>query len=349
MANDGGISAETERRELFYARAGKSNAAPLWRVLGDLVPARPKPQSQAACWSYNEVRPFLLEACELIGTEEAERRVLMLENPGVREGTKIVGSLYAGLQIIQPGETARPHRHAAAALRFVIEGTGGWTAVNGERTIMSPGDFVVTPAWTWHEHGNDGDDPVVWMDSLDIHMVNLLDAGFREGHNEMPPLNMKRRETSTSVYGQNLLPMDADAHQITSPIFNYKYSRSRAALRDYSETQEIDRCHGFKLRYANPLNGGWAIPTIATWLQLLPAEFKTRPYRSTDGTVYVVTEGRGQSLIDGKQFNWQKNDIFVVPSWTDVQHIADEETVLFAASDRALQEKFGLWREQPVV
>jgi gentisate 1,2-dioxygenase len=336
-----------ERREDFYARAGTNRLAPLWRVLKGLVAKEPLSVAVPAMWRYAEVRPFLLEACNLIGTKEAERRVLMLENPGVPSGSKITGSLYAGLQIIQPQERASSHRHVAAALRFVVEGTGGWTAVGGERTAMRPGDFVVTPSWEWHEHGNDGAGPVVWLDCLDVHIVNLLDCGFREEPAAGWVSPQRPAGASVHEYGANLLPMDADRSRVTSPIFNYPYARTREALDSIARFREADPHAGYKLRYVNPLNADWAIATIATWMQLLPKGFQTAPYRSTDGTVLVIVEGTGYTEVNGVRFDWSPGDIIAVPGWTTATHHARSETVIFGASDRATQEKLGLWREQP--
>ena len=296
-------------------------------------------------WRFGDVRPFLLEAAELIGTEEAERRVLMLENPGLPGEAKITRSLYAGLQIIKPGEFAPRHRHTASALRFIIQGTGGWTSVDGERTYMEPGDFVVTPSWTWHEHGNEGSEPVIWLDGLDIHIVNLLDAGFRQDHADHPAPAERNTGISNCTFGLNMLPVDCDRTATTSPLFNYSYARSRQALHDHSRGAACDPHFGYRLRYANPLNGDWAIPTIATWLQLLPKGLQTTRVRSTDGTIFVVVEGRGRSVIAGTSIDWAKGDIFVVPSWSEVRHEAIDEAVLFGASDRVVQEKLGLWRE----
>lgn len=336
----------TAERENFYMRAADARLAPLWKALKGLVPSEPATSALPVSWKYDEVRPFLVEACSLIGTAEAERRVLMLENPGIPTGGKITGSLYAGLQIIQPGETAPPHRHAASALRFIIEGEAGWTAVAGERTMMKPGDFVVTPAWEWHDHGNDGAGPVVWLDCLDVHIVNLLDCGFREDPHQRGELAERPAGASVFEYGMNLLPMDADGSRLTSPIFNYPYARTREALAGLRRSRPIDPWTGYKLRYSNPVNGDWAIATIATWMQLLPAGFETAPLRSTDGSVLVVVQGSGHSMVGGTRIAWSQGDVIAVPAWTWVTHHGTSEAVLFGASDRATQEKLGLWREQ---
>jgi gentisate 1,2-dioxygenase len=340
------ITAREARRQAFYARADRFDLAPLWRVLHGLVPVQPETPAHPAIWRFAEMRPFLIEAAELIGAVEAERRVLMLENPGLRGQSRITRSLYAGLQILMPGEVAPAHRHTAAALRLVLEGQGGYTAVNGERTYMSPGDFIITPSWTWHDHGNDSDAPLIWMDGLDVHLVNLLDCGFREDHGALTQTLSRPVGASTSEAALNMLPVDLDRSRQTSPIFNYPYARTREALSGIARFREPSAAFGFKMRYVNPVNGDWAIPTIATWAQLLPAGFRTSPYRSTDGTIYVVVEGTGRSTIAGCSFDWGPQDILVVPSWCEAAHEATREAVLFGASDRVVQEKLGFWRER---
>ena len=150
---------------------------PLWERVGGLKPGT---KSVPAHWSYDKVRPQLMRACEMVTKKEASRRVLCLENPSLRGTTFISDSLFAGLQIIMPGEVAPSHRHTPSALRFIVEGQGAYTAVDGERTTMHPGDFILTPAWTFHDHGNHSPDPVVWLDVLDVPIVNLFDTSFAE-------------------------------------------------------------------------------------------------------------------------------------------------------------------------
>ena len=168
----------------YYARIGAKNMTPLWEVLRGLVIPEPKSPAVAALWRWDEVRDDVLEAGGLITAKEAERRVLILENPGLRGQSRITNTLYAGLQLILPGEVAPSHRHTQTALRFVVDGEGAYTAVDGERTTMRPGDLVITPQWTWHDHGNHSDRPMIWLDGLDIPTVQFLDASFAEGYPE---------------------------------------------------------------------------------------------------------------------------------------------------------------------
>jgi gentisate 1,2-dioxygenase len=337
--------ARTPERQQFYDRIAPGNLAPLWENLHRMVTPEPRPAAVPAIWRYGEVRPHLMESGGLITAHEATRRVLMLMNPGLGGEASITGSLFAGLQLIMPGEIAPAHRHSQSALRFIIEGHGAYTAVDGERTTMQPGDFVITPSWTWHDHGNETEEPMVWLDGLDIQIVKLLGASFAEGYpDETQPVSRPEGD-SFARFGHNLLPVDWKPDVKTSPVFNYPYVRTREALDALAGNGAPDPYHGHKLRYINPASGEFAMPTIATFVQLLPAGFDSQPYRSTDGTVFVIVEGSGETRIGDQVFAWEPHDIFVVPSWSQHTHRADTEAVLFSFSDRVVQEKLGLWRE----
>jgi len=338
-------SLRTPARQEFYAQIAPANLAPLWEQLHNLVTPVPVPNCLPTVWHYRDVRPFLMQSGSLITAQEATRRVLMLMNPGLGGQASITGSLFAGLQLIMPGEVAPAHRHTQSALRFVIEGHGAYTAVDGERTTMEPGDFVITPSWTWHDHGNDTAEPMVWLDGLDVQIVNLLNASFAEGYPDDTQSISRPEGDSFARYGNNLLPVDWKPEVKTSPVFNYPYARTREALSALSRNGAPDPYHGHKLRYVNPASGEFAMPTIAAFVQLLPAGFASLPYRATDGTVFVCVEGEGETRVGDTVLPWQQHDIFVTPSWASHTHHANTEAVLFSFSDRAVQEKLGLWRE----
>jgi gentisate 1,2-dioxygenase len=334
-------------RQDLYRRMDKNNLAPLWEVLHELIPDEPATPCRPALWSYREVRPYLMEAGRLITAREAVRRVLVLENPGMRGESRITQTLYAGLQLILPGEVAPSHRHTQSALRLVLEGAGAYTAVDGERTTMRPGDFIITPSWTYHDHGNPGNEPVIWLDGLDIPILQAFAAQFHELFpDEVQPV-MRSEGASSARFGANLAPLGAKApFGKTSPIFNYPYARSREALAKLAQDQAPDPCHGWKMQFINPMSGGPAIPTIAAFIQLLPKGFGGEACRSTDGTVYTVVEGGGRASIGGERFDFEPRDVFVVPSWLPLRIDTRDETVLFSFSDRPAQEAMGLWREK---
>jgi gentisate 1,2-dioxygenase len=346
MATHSAVPAISEERKEYYRRLQNRNAAPLWESLADIVLAQPRPACVPALWRYEEMRPFLMEAGKIITAKEAERRVLVLENPGMPGASRITQSLYAGLQLVLPGEVAPSHRHTASALRFILEGDGsGYTSVDGERTMMRRGDFILTPSWTFHDHGNPGQTPVVWMDGLDIPTVNFFDTSFAEHYPEETQPVSRKEGDALARYGANLMPFGYKSTSRSAPVFNYPYSRSREALDEVYRNGPLDSRHGAKLQYVNPATGGYPLPVIGAYLQLLPAAFHGESYRSTDAMVYCVVEGRGQTHVGDTTFAWQPNDIFVVPSWYPVSHEAQSESVLFSYSDRPAQQALGLWRE----
>lgn len=337
----------TPERKEFYERIDRQSLTPLWSVLHAVVTPEPKSDCRPHLWKYNDVRDFLLEAGGLITAKEAERRVLILENPGLRGKSSITTDLYAGLQLVTPGETAPAHRHTQSALRLVLEASeGAHTTVNGERTNMQYGDFIITPPWGWHDHMNTGTEPVIWLDGLDLPMVSHFDASFAEEYPEGQLELTRELGDSHARFGANMLPVDFKRSGVASPIFNYPYSRAKEALTNLQHQGDIDPCHGIKLQYINPVDGGPAMPTIATFLQLLPANFNSVGYRSTDASVYTALEGHGTTYIDGEAFEWGPRDTFVVPSWKEIRHKTEDEAILFSFSDRAAQEKLGFFRER---
>ena len=300
-------SAEAARKEL-YRRIEKHNFAPLWEVYHELSPDQPMTPCRPAIWKWADARPYLMEAGELITAKEALRRVLVLQNPGMRGEACITQSLFAGYQLILPGEIAPSHRHTQSALRFVLEGSGAYTAVDGERTTMRPGDFIITPSWTWHDHGHEGSEPVVWLDGLDVRIVRTFAAQFHEPFPEDVQPISRGEGASLARYGNNLKPLGAVApFGKTSPIFNYPYDRSRETLARLAKEGDPDPCDGWKMEFINPLSGGPAMPTIGTFMQLLPKGLRSSAYRSTDGTVYSVAEGKGRVKI-GNEVLMLRND-----------------------------------------
>ena len=333
------------QREAFYARADEQHLAPLWTRLKSLVPEAPAPGGVVHRWHYGAVRPYVMESAAQISAAEAERRVLILENPGLRGSSQVTQTLYAGLQLIMPGEVAPAHRHTQSALRFVMEGSGAYTAVDGEKTIMQPGDFVITPSWTWHHHGHEADGPMVWLDGLDIPVLAFFGATFREDHHSAEAAITRPTGDAMARYGSGLLPVGHRVPNLNSPVFNYPWARTREALQALAKAGEPDAHTGHLMRYVNPVDGGWAMPTIAAMVRLLPAGFATRPYRSTDAMVFVGVEGRGELRVGDQVLDLGPRDIAVVPGWTPYTLHAEDDWSVFSYSDRVVHEKLGFWRE----
>jgi gentisate 1,2-dioxygenase len=304
-------------RESFYRRIDTHSMAPLWTRLKALVPREPTPTGVAHRWRYADLRPHVLEAAAHITAEEAERRVLILENPGLRGSSQVTGNLYAGLQLIMPGDTQ-------SALRFIVEGDGAYTTVDGDKVVMRPGDLVVTPAWRWHQHGNDTAQPMVWLDGLDIPLAMYLGGTFREDAHERA----------------------APGDPAPLPPIHFPYVRMRASLEALRRAGPPDPHAGYLVRYLDPSTGGWAMPTIAATVRLVPAGVASAPYRSTDSAVFMVVEGTGAIAVADASYDLAPRDIVVVPGWLVYTIRADEDLVLFSYSERAAQDKLGLFREQ---
>ena len=343
LAND-----RTDQLRSLYAEMAQLGLHPLWEVLHSLVTPTPKSVAEAALWRYDAARTFLLRAGDLISAAEAERRVLILENAGLPGSSAIVPSLYAGLQLILPGEVAPCHRHTQCALRFVLEGSGAFTALDGEKAVMEPFDLVLTPNWQWHDHGNGSGAPMIWLDGLDIPTVRHFEASFAEKLGEAAHPETARAGDTLSRYGKNLRPMRgsrADRRPQNLPLFHYRYRDWLPSLKSLAAAEAPDAHLGYALEFINPADGGAIMPTIAAHVRLLPAGFETKPRQATDGSVFVVVSGRGHARVGDREHALSERDIFVVPSWHELTLQAETELVLFAFSDRAAQEKLGLYRE----
>ena len=246
------------------------NAKPLWERTTRMGPGSP---AVPAIWRYRDMRPQLLRAVELITAKEAERRVFMLENPGLPGSGYITNSLYCGLQVIKPGEIAPAHRHSPNALRFIIEGEGAYSTIEGERVPMHPGDFVLTPGWTWHDHGHLGSAPVIWLDALDNPFGQFFGAIFRENYpGDAHPVS-QAEGAAAARYGSNLMPVEYRPQRRASPLLAYPYDRTREALDRVARDEPLHPAHGAKMRYANPNDGGYVYPTLAVFIQWMPKGF----------------------------------------------------------------------------
>jgi gentisate 1,2-dioxygenase len=331
-------------RQAYYDRIAKQSMTPLWKVMSSLVPDEPVTRCVPVIWHFNDVKSLVMEAGGLISAEEAKRRVLILENPALHGESRVTNTLFAGIQMIMPGEVAPAHHHVSSAIRFVLDGEGAYTAVEGEKAFMAPGDFVITANWAPHDHGNPSNRPMLWLDVLDAPTINFFETSFAEDFDEQTQETARRDGDSLSFYGSGVLPDGTPAMNRT-PVINYTYARTRPIIERMLAAGDIDKRHGARVRYANPVNGGPVLPTMGANLAMLPKGFRGEPYRSTDGTIFVCAEGQGTTNVDGETLQWGPNDVFVVPSWKRYSHTAQKQSVLFSISDRPAQEALGIWRE----
>jgi gentisate 1,2-dioxygenase len=331
--------------EELYAALPEHALAPLWTMEGALTP-QPVTKMVPFVWRWDEVRSFISRAGDLISAEDADRRVLAFRNPGTadHELARATDTLWAAAQLVLPGEVAPPHRHTPAALRFIVEGADGYTIVDGERLPMEVGDVTLTPNWTWHEHGNAGDGPMLWLDGLDIPLVASLRAVFAQfgsaGNDGPPPA----RASTRSLRSGELEPRHTGRRSRT---LTYRYEDARASL-DALRDDEGSPHDDLILEYRDPQASGPALPTMSAYLQLLRPGTHTRAHRHTSSAVYHVAEGSGHSIVDGTRLDWAKGDTFAVPVWSLHEHVNEsgEDAVLFSFSDAPVLEALGLLRTQ---
>jgi gentisate 1,2-dioxygenase len=310
---------DTPALEAYYRELEQRELGALWNVANEIEPWFPQPKSVPVLWKWRDIGPLVRKAPALVSAEKAARRVVMLVNPGRREWSAAAGLLYTGVQIMNPGEFTSAHRHQASALRFVMEGKGAYTVVDGERMSLSARDFVLTPNGTWHDHGvEEGGTQCVWQDGLDIPLMNSLDANFYEVHPQtVQTPSPLPRENWTKPY---------------SPVFLYKWDESYKALKK-NGTYE----------YKNPLTGGSVMPTMGARLEKVKET--TKSIRHTGSVIYQVATGHGWSEVGGRRFEWEEKDIFCIPSWTLYRHGAPAEAVLFSFNDFPAMRALSLYRE----
>jgi gentisate 1,2-dioxygenase len=337
--------------QAYYEELRSLNTGPLWVTTGGNPPAE-EPRSRAVpyAWHWKDLRPLLMKSGELAGMEIANRRVLRLLNPGIQERRATTNRLFAGLQLVLPGEVAKTHRHTPAALRFVVEGKGGYTTVDGERLAMWPGDLILTPNWTWHDHWNDTDTPMVWIDGLDIVLVELLEANFFEPYGEdMQPVS-RPMGSSLAKYGSGGLRPAWESHQAPhSALLHYPWRQTREALDRLAGLGEGSPYDGIVLEYTDPATGGPVMPTIACHVQMLRPGERTQAHRHTPSAIYHVVEGEGYSVAGGQRLDWAEKDIFAVPGWTFHEHAnasATRPAVLFSYTEAPAMRALGLLREE---
>jgi len=335
--------------QVFYMDLERKHLAPLWTATADLLPREPKTKVLPFLWRWSDLWALAQRSGELIPIERGgERRVLALINPGLPGRYRTSHTLWAAVQYLQPGERAPAHRHTPAAIRWIIKGEGSYTAVDGEKCVMNLGDLVLTPAWCWHDHGNDTQEPMIWMDGLDLPLVNDLDGTFFEPYPDFcQPLTKPENDSEHRYSLGQLKPTWEKQLGPASPLLNYKWSKTYEALKRLagSGASPFD---DVAMEFINPYTGGPALPTMACWIQLIRPAVRTRAHRQTNSAVYQVFEGSGATIINGTRFDWKKGDMFVVPPWSWHEHAnpTDSEAILFSIQDTPVMTAFGLYREQ---
>jgi gentisate 1,2-dioxygenase len=316
-----------------------------------LMTREPTTAVQAHVWRWRDVYELGRRVAESVSLGPGDdRRTLRLVNPGLPYGA--THTLWAAVQEVLPGEVATAHRHSVSAIRFIIQGQGAATTVEGEHYAMRVGDVLLTPGWTWHDHENTGSEPMIWLDGLDIPLVRALNAVFFQPYAEPKQPLAEWSEHSFRQYGFGTMRPLRPSRPAwrASPLLVYPWQRTLEALGALSGTQ-VDPFDDVALEYQNPLTGGPAMPTIGLAMQMLRPGVETRPHRHTSSSVHHVVRGEGATIIEGQRFDWSERDFFVVPPWAWHAHVnasAHEPAIVFQFNDAPLMQALGLYREEDV-
>ena len=324
----------------------EAGVAPLWPMMRNVLPHdAPKPVTRPGHWDFEKLRPLLLKAGELTPVEKAERRVLVLSDPGRGTGAmQATSSIYIGMQLLLPGETAPAHKHTPSAVRIIVEGKGGYTVVDGEKLPMEEGDLVLTPGGEWHDHGHDGNEPVIWLDALDLPLFVYLEGSYAI-ESELQAQRNRPDASQVEYRASGLAPARRAGTQIRRyPMMRYPWSRTEEALREmarYSngEVAELD--------YVNPETGEDVLPTMGFTAMMLAEGQKVSPPRRSTSAVFHVIRGSGTTTVDGETIAWKAKGTFSAPVFAAIDHQAAEESFLVQIHDRPLQERLRYYEERP--
>ncbi len=336
----------------LYRDFASEHLDPLWTQLGDLMPMAPTSKAVPFVWKWSTLYPLAQRAGDLVPVGRGgERRAIALANPGLGGVPHVTPTLWAAIQYLGPKETAPEHRHSQNAFRFVVEGEGVWTVVNGDPVAMRRGDFLLTPGWHFHGHHNQTDQPMVWIDGLDIPFAHYTDTGFFEfgsdGVTDESTPEVSRSERLWAYPG--LRPLVGLGAKTSSPIAAYRWEHTDAALtaqlalEDEGHAATTEPGHA-AVRYTNPTTGGDVMPTIRAEFHRLREGARTRARRDVGSTVYQVFEGSGRFRLGDTDTEAGAGDIVVVPSWTEWSIEAKTPLDLFAFSDAPIVERLHFHR-----
>ena len=340
------MNAPVKTEDAFHELIHRNHMWGLWEIASQMTP-HPKPEAIPHQWKWSLLKEVVKQSATAVPVGD-ERRAMQLFNPGLNGQWATTNTLIAAVQVLLPGEVARAHRHSPAAIRFIIEGDGAYTAVEGEKVIMRPGDFILTPSWQWHDHGNETSETVVWMDGLDVPLTKSLNAMFFEMGKELKASHHKPVNGSQALYGHGkLTPTWTKERPLFSPLMLYSWEQTREALHELRE-HDASPYDGISLEYTHAQTGGPVLPTMSCRVQMIRKGEKLKAKRVTGSSVFHVVQGKGRSVIEGKAFDWEKGDIVALPSWAqhDYANTGGEDAILFSISDRPVLEALGFYREE---
>jgi gentisate 1,2-dioxygenase len=332
-----GLDARVDRLRRDMAQ---SHLVPLWELEGEIMGLTPRPRTQPWLWRWQRLYDIAERAGELVPVERGgDRRAVALANPGQDGLPYATSTLWAAVQWLNGCEVAPAHRHTSQAIRFIIDGAGSYSTVEGDKVMLERGDLVLTPPWAWHDHGSESDERAVWMDALDIPLNNFLDASFFEPYPADSQPITKQLNGSVLKHGVGQLrPAWEERSTGYPPLSTYKWADTERALSNLAQV-DADPWDDVAMEFVNPHTGGPVMRSFSCVMQLLRPGVRTRAHRHTGSSVYLAFEGHGATVIDGVRFTWGPGDMFVVPSWAMHEHVnrdADARALLFSVNDGPL-------------
>ena len=331
----------------FHERMHAAHIYGLWELASQMTP-HPEPHAIPYMWPASLLEPIVRESGEAVPVGE-ERRALQLFNPGLDGRWATTNTLIAAVQLLLPGEMARAHRHTPTAIRFIMEGEGAYTSVDGERVTMAPGDLILTPSWAWHDHGNETDRPVVWMDGLDIPLVQSLNAMFFQLYGERQVPLTKPDNASGQLHGHaSLRPTWVKERPRSSPLLLYSWEKTWRVAGCAARCQGR-RARRHRARVHPPADRPGPVADDGLLDPNAPPRRAATAHRHTGSAVYYVVQGEGETIIDGCRFTWGRGDIIALPSWALHEHAnrsGRDDAILFSIQDRPVLEAIGLFREE---
>jgi gentisate 1,2-dioxygenase len=337
----------------LYRDFAEAGLLPLWTQREDLMPTTPRPAARAHVWRWADLYPIAARAGELVPVGRGgERRAIALANPGLGGEPYATPTLWAAIQYLGPREVAPAHRHSQGAFRFVVDGEGVWTVVDGDPVAMRRGDLLLTPSWAFHEHHNPTDRPMAWLDGLDIPLVSGLDAGFFEfGPDELTDTSTPDRSRGERLWAHpGLRPLAGiDGPPPTAPLPAYRWQHTDDALTAQLELAADGHPGALApghagIRFTNPATGHDALTSLRTEMHRL-AEATTTPVTRTVGSsVWQVFDGQGTVRLGERGIDVTTGDLVAVPSWQPLSWTAHTALDLFVFSDAPVYEALRLHR-----
>ncbi len=347
-----GILIVNKSLKVFHEKMDKVNLGPLWASIHQLNTIEPKAKPIPYLWKSELIESYLQEAEELLEVgPSAERRAVFLINPGMKDLEPYgwggaTQTLYAAVQAVKPGEIAPAHRHTTTALRFIMKGQGGEGRVNGEKMAFEPGDYLITPSGTWHDHANKGNETVYWMDCLDVPFTQFMNVCFTEFYPDKQQKLLVPDDYGSKRYLGGMIRPISDRVPSTAPLGRYKWDLTKKGIEGMSEF-EPDLYDGYAIEYINPSTGKDANNRIGSRMQMLPLGFRGKAHRHVHSNVYHVFKGEGYTVMNGEKFEWKEGDFFALPSWVWHEHVntsTTEEAYLFSTNDLPIMEAFDFER-----